>query len=88
MQVKLTESGLKVFGIGGDMAIVNVSNDRAYHLMTCGHANKDKPFMGMYEANHPNEAVVEEKPKPELKPKPKETATSNKAAGRSKAIKK
>jgi len=90
MLVKLTESGLNLFGLGGDQAVKNFHNDRAYHLMSQGHANKDSRFMAMYEANRAEEVeAVEEKPKPEPKPAPKkEKATSKRAEARETAIEK
>lgn len=84
MQVKLTESGLDLLDRAGDLAIIEVSNARAYHLMENGHANQDKRFMQMFRANNHKKAA-KEKPKPGPK---KEKATSKKAAAREKAIKK
>jgi len=79
MLVKLTESGLSLFGVGGDQALKNVHNDRAYHLMSNGHANKDSGFMSLYERNNPEPKKVEAK---------KEKATSKKAAARETAVNK
>lgn len=89
MLVKLTESGLRVFGVGGDQAVKNVNNARAYHLMVNGHANTDRRFMSMHERNNPKpKKVAKEKAKPELKPVAKEKATSKRAAARETAVKK
>lgn len=102
MEVKLTESGLNLFGFGPDRIITNVNLDRAYALMAGDYANKDKNFMALYEANHPKPEpkIIVWRPNPDfgppvkaktmkkLKPKPKkEKAISKKAAKREKAVK-
>jgi len=84
MEVKLTKTGLDLFGFGLDRKIINVHLDRAYTLMVNGCANKDKPFMVLYEANHPKPAKAKVMKKPEQK---KEKAVSKKAAKREKAVK-
>ena len=53
MEVKLTDAGLKLLGFSPDRIIASVSTDRAYTLMAKGYANKDRPFMSLYAANHP-----------------------------------
>ena len=96
MEVKLTKTGLDLFGFGLDRIIINVNLDRAYRLMTGGYANKDKPFMALYEANRPKPeperpVIIQDSEKEDVvkKPKPKkEKAISRKAAAREKAVKK
>lgn len=103
MEVKLTPEGLELFGFGLDRIITNVNIDRAYTLMSGGYANKDKPFMVMYEENHPKpepKKPIVWVPNPDFGPpvkrkamkKPKqkskkEKAVSKKAAKREKAVK-
>lgn len=93
MDVRLTDTGMRLFARGPGMEVVGVTMDRAYNLMQKGYANKDKPFMALYEANNPKpeekvEVVTEQKPKPEIKPMPKkEKATSKKAEARETAVK-
>jgi len=101
MEVKLTKTGLDLFGFGLDRKIINVHLDRAYTLMVNGCANKDKPFMVLYEANHPKpepKKPIVWRPNPDFGPpvkakvmkKPeqkKEKAVSKKAAKREKAVK-
>lgn len=91
MQVRLTEEGQKALGFSVDRKVANVSDDRAFVLMSGGFAAQDKGFMAMFDGPLP-EKKVEVKtvaPKPEKKfEKPKkETAVSKKAASRSRAVK-
>ncbi len=80
MQVKLTESGLKALQRGGDLAVIEVSSDRAYHLMAQGYANKDNRFMSMYARNNPEAAAVKSKATADVK-----VAAAKKKAAKAKA---
>jgi hypothetical protein len=63
MQVRLTKEGQKALGFSPDRKIANVSDDRAFVLMTRGFAAQDKGFMSLFDGEVPE--------KPESKPEPK-----------------
>ena len=92
MQVRLNEKGQKALGFSPDRRVANVSDDRAFALMSRGFAAQDKGFMAMFNGPLPKKEKAEVKPvapKPEKKfEKPKrETAVSKNAAKRTKAVK-
>ena len=90
MQVRLTESGQKALGVTVDRKIVNVSDDRAFALMSGGFAATDRGFMALFNGPLPEKKAEVKKvaPKPEKVEKPKkETAISKAAEKREKAIK-
>ena len=84
MQVRLTKEGQKVLGISG-RKIVMVSDARAFALMSGGYAVQDQGFMALFNGSLPEKEKPVEKPKLKLK---KETAISQKATKREKAVKK
>ena len=87
MKVKLTKTGLDLFGFGLDRQIINVNLDRAYRLMAGDYANKDKPFMTLYDVNHSRLEPSKVKEKTIKAKSKKEKAVSKKAAKREKAVK-
>ena len=73
-----------------DRKIANVSDDRAFALMSRGFAAQDKGFMALFNGPLPEKKAEVKKvaPKPEKVEKPKkETAVSKAAGNREKAIK-
>ena len=96
MQVRLTKEGQKALGFSLDRKIANVSDKRAFALMSNGFAAKDNGFMVLFSGPLPEkpEKKPEEKQEPKPEPKPeikqkskKETATLKPAMKREKAIK-
>ena len=94
MQVRLTEKGQQALGFSPDRIIANVSDNRAFAMMSNDMAIPDKGFMALFDGEVP--ALVE-KPKTNaekqqkrideiMKPK-KEKAVSKKAKNRKKAVK-
>ncbi len=81
MQVRLTKEGQKALGFSPDRIIANVSDDRAFALMSNGCAVQDKGFMALFDGPLPEP----EKPKPKIK---EEKAVSKPALKREKAVKK
>ena len=97
MQVRLTKKGQQALGFSPDRIIANVSDNRAFAMMSKGMAIPDKSFMALFNGEVPK---LVEKPKSKLtnsekqqkrideimKPK-KEKAVSKKAKNRKKAVK-
>ena len=77
-------------GFSPDRKIANVSDDRAFALMSRGFAAQDRGFMALFNGPLPEKKAEVKKvaPKPEKVEKPKkETAMSKPAMKREKAIK-
>ena len=61
MLVKLTKSGLRLFGFDTpERAVISVSTKRAYTLMAGGYANRDMRFMSLYAMENPEETPKSE----------------------------
>ena len=90
MQVRLTQEGQEALGFTPDRKIANVSDGRAFALMSKGFAAQDKGFMALFNGPLPEKKAEVKKvaPKPEKVEKPKkETAVSKAAEKREKAVK-
>ena len=53
MDIRLTQSGRKAFGLDEGRTIISVSTARAYALMEAGYAVNDAGFMRLYAVNNP-----------------------------------
>ena len=82
MQVRLTKKGQQALGFSPDRIIANISDNRAFAMMSNGMANPDKGFMALFDGEVEKSKREVEKSKPK-----KEKAISKKATKREKAIK-
>lgn len=88
MQVKLTKKGQTALGFSPDRIIANVSDNRAFAMMSNGMAIPDKGFMALFDGEISEPEKHQKRIDEIMKSEPKkEKAISKKAKNRKKAIK-